>query len=202
MAGQRIVLASKSPRRRQLLEQIGLEFEIRESEYEEDMAAMADPVELVKFLALNKAKAVAQHYSDAIVIGADTFVIFDNQFIGKPKDKDDARRMLRLLSGQTNNIITGFAVIDTATGRVVNGFDRADVTIRELTDEDIENYIETGEPLDKAGAFGIQGVGAVIVEKVDGDYHNIMGLPLSKIYAILKEFGIDALARPTGQAAE
>jgi septum formation protein len=179
-----------------------LEFEIRESEYEEDMAAMADPVELVKFLALNKAKAVARHYSDAIVIGADTFVIFDNHFIGKPKDKDDARRMLRLLSGQTNNIITGFAVIDTVTGRVVNDFDRADVTIRELTDEDIENYIETGEPMDKAGAFGIQGVGAVIVEKVDGDYHNIMGLPLSKIYAILKEFGIDALARPTGQAAE
>lgn len=199
---KRIILASKSPRRKQLLEQIGLKFEVRESEYEEDMTAMADPIRLVKFLALKKAEAVAQYYTDAIVIGADTFVIFEGKFIGKPKDRADAQRMLRTLSGKTNIIITGFAVIDTSTGKVVNDYDQAEVTIKELTNEDIENYINTGEPMDKAGAFGIQGVGAVIVEKVDGDYHNIMGLPLSRLYSELKEFGIDALAHASRHLVE
>ncbi len=199
MLNRKIVLASKSPRRRQLLEQIGLEFEIRESEYEEDMGLLADPIELVKLLALNKAEAVKQYYDDAIIIAADTFVVFDGKFLGKPKDKNDARRMLQLLNGKTNSIITGFAVLDLKSGVIINDYDQALVIIRSLTDQDIENYIITGEPMDKAGAFGIQGVGAVIIERVDGDYHNIMGLPLSKIYMVLKDLGVDVLAVATRQ---
>ncbi|NTU99447.1 septum formation inhibitor Maf [Candidatus Falkowbacteria bacterium] len=194
MSKRRIILASRSPRRKALLEQVGLDFEVRESEYEEDMQALEDPIELVKFLALKKAEDVAKHYDDAIVIGADTFVVYDNKFIGKPKDAVDAQRILKMLSGQENTIVTGFAVIDTVSGKVVNSCDKATIKIRKLSDEDIDSYIATGEPLDKAGAFGIQGVGAVIVERVDGDYHNIMGLPLSKLYDELKNMGVDILA--------
>lgn len=187
---RRIVLASKSPRRRQLLEQIGLEFEICESSYEEDMSAMADPFALVKFLALNKAMAVAKKYEDAIIIAADTFVVFDNKFLGKPKSETEAKEMLRLLSGKTNIIVTGLALIDTKSGRVINEVDQATVKMIDLSDEEIDSYVATGHPLDKAGAYGVQGVGAVLIERIEGDYNNILGLPLNKLYPILKEFDI------------
>ncbi|KKR21095.1 MAG: Septum formation protein Maf [Parcubacteria group bacterium GW2011_GWE2_39_37] len=187
---RKIILASGSPRRKQLLEQIGLQFEVRPSEYEEDMSLMTDPFALVKFLALKKAEDVARHYEDAIIIAADTFVIYDGKFLGKPKDKEEAKKMLETLSGQFNTIVTGFAVIDCKTGQVINEFDQAKVKMIELTGQEIDQYIATGQPLDKAGAYGVQGMGALIIERVEGDYNNILGLPLARLYSVLKEFGV------------
>ncbi|MDZ4384819.1 MAG: Maf family protein, partial [Candidatus Moranbacteria bacterium] len=132
MAGRKIILASKSPRRKALLEQIGLKFDIRESGYEEDMGAMDDPHELVKSLALNKARDVARYYDDAIIIGADTFVIFDGKFIGKPKDARDAKDILRNFSGKRHEVVSGFAIIDTKNDIVINDIGTASVKFRTL----------------------------------------------------------------------
>jgi septum formation protein len=192
---RKIILASGSPRRKELLEKIGLPFEVVTSPYEEDMSAAADPLDLVQLLALKKAEAVAASYEDAIVIAADTFVIFENKFLGKPKDKHDAARMLRLLSGNENDIVTGYAVIDTKSGKVSNGYSKATVKIRQLTDAEIDAYIESGEPLDKAGAFAVQDLGSVLIERIDGDFYSILGLPLFKIYFALRDLGVDALLK-------
>jgi septum formation protein len=190
---RKIVLASKSPRRKVLLEQIGLEFEIRESEYEEDMAAMSDPHELVKFLALNKARDVAKHYEDSIVIGADTFVIFNDKFIGKPKDEQDARKILQNFSGRVHEIVTGFAIIDTKNKIEINDVGTASVKFRELTEEEINNYIATGEPMTRAGAYGLMEKAAVLIDSINGDFYSVIGLPLNKIYTNLLKLGVDTL---------
>lgn len=190
---RKIVLASKSPRRKQLLEQLGLEFEVRESDYEEDMQVHSDPYELAKFLALKKTEDVAQHYKDAIVIGADTFVVDQGRFVGKPKNKQDAHRILRGFSGKEHEAVTGFAVIDTRDNTVVNDYGKAKVKFRELSDEEIDNYIDTGEPLDMAGSYGLMNRAAVLIESVSGDFYSIIGLPLNKVYLALKKMGVNTL---------
>ncbi|MFZ2188173.1 MAG: Maf family protein [Candidatus Moraniibacteriota bacterium] len=190
---RRIVLASKSERRKMLLGQIKLDFEIRESEYEEDMYAMSDPYELAKFLALGKAQDVAKHYEDAIIIGADTFVFSGGKFIGKPKDVMDARRILTEFSGKTHEIVTGLAIIDTKSKTIITDYDEAKVTFRKLSPEEIEDYIATGEPMDKAGAYGLMHRGAVLIEKVEGDFYSVVGLPLNKLHLGLKKIGVDTL---------
>lgn len=187
---RKIILASQSPRRKKLLNQIGLNFEIRASKYEEDMTVKKDPQELVQFLALNKAKDVAQYYQDAIVIGADTIVVYKNKVIGKPKNVEEARKTLRNLSGQKHEVITGFAVIDISKNEIINDFGLAQVQFRKLDQKEIEDYIQTGEPLDKAGSYGIQSKGAVLIDKIEGDYFSVVGLPIAKIYMALKELGI------------
>lgn len=192
---RKIVLASKSERRKALLHQIGLEFEVRESEYEEDMTAMSDPYELVKFLALGKAQDVAKHYEDAIIIGGDTFVFYEGKFIGKPKDEADAKRILSDFSGNTHNIVTGLAVIDTKNGIIVSDYDEAKVTFRKLDSEEIEDYVATSDPMDKAGAYGLMHRGAVLIEKIDGDFYSVVGLPLSKLHLALKKLGINTLEK-------
>jgi septum formation protein len=192
---RKIVLASKSERRKMLLQQINLDFEIRESEYEEDMSAMSDPCELAKFLALGKAQDVAKHYDDAIIIGADTFVFYEGKFIGKPKDKEDAKIILTNFSGNTHNIVTGLAIIDTKNNLIVSDYDEARVTFRKLSPEEIDDYIATGEPMDKAGAYGLMHRAAVLIEKVDGDFYSVIGLPLNKLHVALKKMGVNSLEK-------
>lgn len=191
---RKIVLASRSPRRKQLLEQIGLkDFEIRESKYEEDMTAYKDPYVLAQFLGLGKAKEVAKHYDDAIIIAADTFVVYKNKFLGKPKTEKKAREMLKELSGKSVKIITGYAIIDTKNDIEINSYGEGEVKIKKLTDEEIDDYISTGEPMERAGAFAIQEKGSVIIESTSGDYQAMVGLPVYQIYHILKGFGINTL---------
>jgi len=190
---RKIILASKSPRRKVLLEQIGLKFEICESEYEEDMGAISDPHELVKFLALNKARDVAKHYDDAIIIGADTFVIFNDKFIGKPKDENDARKILQNFSGKEHEVVTGFAIIDTKNNIEINDVGTALVKFRKLTEEEIESYIATGEPMTRAGAYGLMEKAAVLIDSINGDFYSVIGLPLNKIYTNLSKLGVDVL---------
>ncbi|MFA5993502.1 MAG: Maf family protein [Parcubacteria group bacterium] len=190
---RKIILASKSPRRKFLLEQIGLKFDIHESDYDEDMQAMTDPHELVKFLALNKARDVAKHYDDAIVIGADTFVIFKDKFIGKPKNEQDARETLHNFSGKEHEVVTGFAIIDTRNNVIINDVGMASVKFRDLSEAEIDNYIATGEPMTRAGSYGLMERAAVLIESINGDFYSVIGLPLNKVYINLLKMGVDAL---------
>jgi septum formation protein len=190
---RKIVLASKSPRRKCLLEQIGLKFDIHESDYEEDMQALSDPHELVKFLALNKARDVAKHYDDAIIIGADTFVIFKDKFIGKPKNEQDAREVLRNFSGKEHEVVTGFAIIDTRNNVIINDVGMASVKFRDLSEAEIDNYIATGEPMTRAGSYGLMERAAILIESINGDFYSVIGLPLNKVYVNLLKMGVDAL---------
>lgn len=191
MAKRRIILASSSPRRKQLLEQIGIKAEVHESSYEEDMQAMDDPYELAKFLALNKAKDVAEHYDDAIVIGADTFIVIADEFLGKPGSIDKAREMLGKISGEKIKIITGYAVIDTRSKIIENDYSEAIAFVKNLDNDEIEDYLETGEPIDRAGAYVAQEIGAAFTERIEGDFTAIVGLPLNKIYCALKSLDVN-----------
>lgn len=190
---KRIILASSSPRRKELLEQIGLQFEIQESSYEEDMKAKTDPYELAKFLALNKAKVVADNCENSIVIGADTFIVVEEEFLGKPGNPERAKEMLRRISGRAIKIITGFALIDTEKGQIINDYGEAIAHIKKLTEQEIEDYVATGEPIDRAGAYVAQELGAVFTERIEGDFSAIVGLPLNKIYCALESLGINVL---------
>lgn len=171
------------------MEQIGLEFEICESNFDEDSVKLADPIELAKFLALKKAEAVAANYDDAIIIGADSVVIFNGRALGKPCDAVDAKRILRELSGKENRGVTGYAIIDTKNKIVVNDYGEATVKFRDLSDEEINEYVATGEPLDMAGAYGLMDKGAVLMESVRGNFYSIVGLPINQVYVELRKMG-------------
>ncbi|HHD92519.1 MAG TPA: septum formation protein Maf [Candidatus Portnoybacteria bacterium] len=193
---RKIVLASQSPRRKQLLEQMGLQdFEIKESCYEENMQAMDDPRELVRFLALGKAKKVAQHYADAIIIGGDTFIVFNGQFIGKPKDKNDAKQILKNFSGKEHLIISGLALIDTRNEQTITDFGQAKIKFRKLSNEEINNYVNLEESLEMAGAYGLMNRAAPLIESINGDFYSVVGLPLNKLYLGLKKMGVDLYKR-------
>ncbi len=170
-----------------------MKFEVEPSDYEEEIAAGLAPHELAKRLSLEKAKRVANRHKKALVIAADTFGVFQCQILGKPKTEAEARQMLEMLSGQAHLVITGFTIIDTETGKTVSGSVETKVYFRKLTPVEIEAYVKSGEPMDKAGAYAIQGMGAVIVEKIEGDYFNVIGLPLSALAESLKEFGVNVL---------
>jgi septum formation protein len=190
---EQVILASQSPRRRELLERMGLPFQIIVPDIDEAMDRPLPPHELVETISAEKAKAVAcQVGPDAIVIAADTVVALDGQLLGKPADRADAARMLSALSGRQHQVYTGFTVL-RGEQRITRSEETL-VTFRPLTPAEIEQYIATGEPMDKAGAYGIQGVGALLVEGVQGDYFNVMGLPVCALGKVLKEFGIDCLA--------
>ena len=176
---QKLILASASPRRKELLEQAGYRFEVIPSTCEEIVPAGLSPKETVEGLAYQKALDVYSLYPDAVVLGADTVVCFDGEILGKPRDKEDAARMLRLLSGQTHEVRTGFALL--AKGIEFVSSEAAMVTFFQLTEEEIARYVESGEPMDKAGAYGIQGKGAVLVRSVLGDYFNVVGLPIATV---------------------
>lgn len=187
---RKIILASRSERRKALLKQIGLDFEVRESEYEEDMTTHNDPYELAKFLALKKAEDVAKYYDNAVIIGADTFVIFEGKFIGKPKNKEDAKKTLRKLSGIKHNIVSGLAIIDTKNKTIFNDYGKAEVEFRNLTEEEIDDYVATGEPLNMAGSYGLMNKAAGLIENINGDFYSIIGLPLNKVFVELQKMGI------------
>ena len=190
---RQIILASTSPRRRELLEKLGLPFIVVASDYVEDMAVALSPHKLAQFLALGKATAVAKNYSDGIVIAADTFVLLAGKVLGKPYTAGEAHVMLKRISGSTLSIITGFAVIDSRSKTVIKNAVATKIYMRQFSASEIQNYIKTGEPLDKAGAFAIQGIGAILVKKIEGDFFNAVGLPLVSIATALKKLGVSVL---------
>jgi len=188
-----IILASTSPRRKEILSKSGLKFKTVASDFEEDMSLKLKPLELAKFLSKGKAEAVTKKYPNHIVIGADTFIALGNNLLGKPHTAAKAKQMLKQISGKTLSVITGFTIIDTGSGKRVSKAVETKVFIKRLTDSEINNYVKTKEPLDKAGAFAIQELGSLIVKKIEGDYFNIVGLPLYDLVQSLKKFGIKSL---------
>ena len=203
-----IILASASPRRKELLEQIGISFEICPAKGEERITKSV-PHEVVEELASQKAIEVASMVrtyeethqelvtpSDLMVIGADTIVSCGGQILGKPKDERDACRMLKLLSGGTHQVYTGVSIVLLdASGKAgqVTFHEKTDVTMRAMSEEEIRRYVATGEPMDKAGAYGVQGQGALLVERIDGDFFNVMGLPVLLLSRMLAQVGVNLL---------
>lgn len=179
-----LVLASASPRRQELIRLIDEEIIICPSDADESFSADTPAESVPEILAVRKAAEVAKKYPNNTVIGSDTSVIIDNEILGKPKDKDDAARMLRLLSGKTHKVITGCAIFKD--GKSISFSETTEVTFHPLSDKDIEAYIATNEPNDKAGAYGIQGKGSLLIKGINGDYFNVVGLPVAKLNKVLK----------------
>ena len=182
-----IILASKSPRRREILENTKVRFSVKESQIDEIIKVNESPKETVMRLAYEKALEVANSNKDSLVIGADTIVVINEQILGKPKNEEEAYNMIKLLSGKTHYVITGFALINLSLNKKVVDCEISQVTFKKLSKDCIEDYIQTGESLDKAGAYGIQGYGGLLVKNIQGDYFNIVGLPISKISDCLKD---------------
>ncbi len=190
---KKIILASRSPHKRKLLRQLGLEFIVVPSRYQEDMTLSLPPEQLVKKFARGKGLEVADRYNKGIVISADTVISLGNQILGKPHTPAVAKKTLRQISNKTIKIISGYSVIDCRTKKIVTKVITTKVKIKELTGQEINNYVKTKEALDKAGAFGIQGLGALFVTKIEGDYFNVIGLPLYDLARTLKQFGVKIL---------
>lgn len=193
MPDRRLILASGSPRRKELLELAGLKFRVVTSDYIEDMTLPMKPGKLAEFLSGQKADSVAAGHPDVIVIAADTFIEFEGTILGKPHTNREAKRMLKRLSGRRHEVITGYTIVDTATNHRISRSVTTKVWFRDLSDGEIDAYVKSGEPLDKAGAYAIQGLGALLVEKISGDYFNVIGLPLSSVAQDLKKFGVTVL---------
>lgn len=198
---RRLILASSSPRRRELLEQLGLRFEVRPSQVAERVDNSQSPDLVVLGLARQKAHAVAagcvQREDNAVVIGSDTIVVCNGQILGKPRHAAEARAMLQKLSGATHEVYTGLSVVDSADGHEASAWEKTRVHFADISDEEISAYVETGEPMDKAGSYGIQAFGAMFVEGIEGDYFTVVGLPLRRLYLMLREFGVDPLVQPS-----
>jgi len=190
---KKIILASASPRRKELLKKIGLKFEIDPSNSEEELDLSLPPHELAQKLSLAKAQAVAQKYRHAIIIAADTFGVFRGKVLGKPHTPAQAKKMLQRLNGKSHLVITGFTIIDTESKWSLSRVVTTRVCFRKMTESEIDAYVRTGEPLDKAGAYAIQGLGSLLVARIEGDYFNVIGLPLSALAQSLKEFGVNIL---------
>ena len=182
------VLASKSPRRKELLKLIFDEFLISPDESEENADSNLLPEEYVMRLAEDKCINVSENFpDDTIVIGADTVVVKYGEILGKPKDKEEAKRMLNFLKNSIHSVYTGVSVINKKQNKLITFFEKTDVYFYDITDDEIDEYVNSKEPMDKAGAYGIQEKGALFVKKIDGDYNNVVGLPVSRLYKILKE---------------
>lgn len=191
---RKIILASGSPRRRELLEQIGILFEVMTSNADEVTTA-EEPEEIVKELSNLKAQAVFDEcikkdgeYRNAVVIGADTIVYHEGQVLGKPKTKEEAKKMIRSLSGKEHCVYTGVTIL--GCGQPVSFAEKTVVSVYDISDEEIEAYVSTGEPMDKAGAYGIQGRFAAYVSGIKGDYNNVVGLPAARVYQELRKAGV------------
>ncbi len=185
-----LILASASPRRAQILTQVGLKFQIKTKSTDENITA-SSPQELVRQLSYKKAQAVASDLTEGIVLGADTVVVVDGQIFGKPHDRQEAFQMLSLLANRAHEVITGFSLID-ATGEMADYTQAVSTKVyfRPLTAEEIENYLDTNEYTDKAGGYAIQGIGAQFVEKIEGCYYNVVGLPLTEVVCALAQRGV------------
>lgn len=185
----RIILASASPRRAELLRQIGVKFELAPSEVEERPHPDETPSDYITRIARAKVIAVARRLEAGLVIGADTVVVLDGRLIGKPEDEADAQRLLRQLSGKWHAVMTGVALYDVETRHEVADYDKTLVKFAQLTDREIEWYVNTGEPMDKAGAYGIQGLGGLFVDEIAGNYYNVVGLPIPLVYRLARRLG-------------
>ena len=197
-----IILASGSPRRKQLLAQMGIEtFRVISSDADETVEPGLSPARIVDILSARKAEAVADHAKPGgLVIAADTIVALDDAVLGKPNDGLEAFRMLSALSGRRHQVYTGVTLLRDGERRTEH--EVTTVTFRELTQDDITRYIATGEPMDKAGAYGIQGDGALLVERIEGDYFNVMGLPVCRLGRMLAGMGTDCLALAAGNRGQ
>ena len=184
-----VILASASPRRLALLQQIGIEATVCPADFDEVSGSAVQVEDVVLANAVGKCQAVVKIKGDSLpVIAADTVVVAEGVILGKPQNAEDAVEMLKQLSGKTHKVLTGIAV--SYAGEMLAEVCETKVVFRDLTDEEIKNYVATGEPLDKAGAYGIQGKGAVLVEKIDGCYNNVVGLPLTRMQLILAKLGV------------
>jgi septum formation protein len=190
-----LILASQSPRRRYLLEQAGLRFSVIPSSVDEDAIELTEPAAYVKTLAQAKAEAVAREYPESWVIGADTVVTIDSAILGKPGDPEEARRMLEQLGGQSHDVYTGYAIVCKERRLTVTKAIRTDVKFKELNAKEIEWYIQTGEPFDKAGAYAIQGMGTFLVRRINGSYTNVVGLPVCEVIEDLLSLGVVSMDR-------
>jgi septum formation protein len=188
MSSPRIILASSSPRRRELLDLVGITHTVVPADIDESAHANEAPSAHVERLAREKAMKVARLHPDALVIAADTIVLKDDKIIGKPRTEDDARATLANLSGAVHTVVTGMAL--TLNGELASSVDLVSVTFRELSDEEIREYVATGEPMDKAGSYGIQGYGATIVSRIDGDYFAVMGLSLVRLVELMQRLRV------------
>lgn len=186
---KQIVLASQSPRRKELLEGIGLDFVVHPSDFKEKDEHLT-PEKLATHNAIGKAQSVARNYKNALIIGADTVVAFQHHQINKPKDENDAKRILRLLSNTTHQVISAITVMDSRSKKTVTAVVTTHVTMDKLEEADIEAYVASGEGGDKAAGYAIQGLGALFIKKIEGDYFNVVGLPIFALRKILKDFGI------------
>lgn len=188
-----LILASSSPRRKELLEQLSLSFEVVTSSVDESLIELTEPEQLVMELALRKARSVAAtSFSSAVIIGADTVVSIDGKILGKPKDKEHAVQMLQQLSNRKHQVFTGISLVEVRTGQIrqiLSNFQKTDVWMRTLSEQDISWYVETGEPMDKAGSYGIQAFGACLVDRIDGCYFNVVGLSLSLLKKMFRQLG-------------
>jgi len=190
---KKIILASDSPRRRDILKLTGLNFSVHASTYDEDLDLPLRPRELARYLSRKKAEAVANKHRNAIIIAADTFIVIKDRLIGKPRNESDAVKILKMLNGKAHSVITGFTIIDTESSKTLSRSIATRVFFRKLDKGEINTYVRSGEPLDKAGAYAVQGLGAVFIEKIEGDFFNVMGLPLCALTESLKKFGIHIL---------
>lgn len=187
-----VILASASPRRKELLSLIFGEFRVIPSDFDEStLSHIEDPARAVVHSSLEKGRYVASRFPGSLIVAADTVVVVDSAILGKPTDDSDAERMLRLLSGRTHQVYTGVTVAQNGIER--SGYESTDVEFRELTDDVMSRYIATGEPMDKAGAYAIQGRGAVLIRGIRGCYFNVVGLPLHRLSEILEESGVPPL---------
>ncbi len=184
---QRLILASSSPRRAQILQKAKVEFEIRIPLNVNEENSSSDPVEHVLSLSRAKAQSVSYQVTEGIILGADTVVVLNSEILGKPEDKREAFLILQKLSGKTHTVYTGVTLVNKSNGRIVSDYDSTQVTFNRLDDEKIKSYIDTGEPMDKAGAYGIQGMGNFLVKGIRGSLDNVIGLPTEKLKEMLKK---------------
>ena len=195
---KRIVLASTSPRRSALLGQIGIPFEVVAPDVDESRYSFeADPAGTAERLALDKARSAAGRIDapGSLVLGADTVVLFEGQILGKPRDADDACAMLSRLTGRTHRVLTAFALLEAGTNRAVTVHEWTTVYMRSFSADEIRAYVDTGEPLDKAGSYGAHALGAGLITRVEGCFYNVIGLPLARLLESLRTFEADAVVR-------
>lgn len=186
---KRLILASGSEGRRLVLSKAGFEFTVFPSNFAEDLNSESDPYKLVSLLSAGKAKAVAEKFQNAIIVGADTVVFHEGKIFGKPKTKNEAKTMLSFLSGSTHLMITGLTVIDADSKKIVTRTSVSKIFFHRLTGVEIDEYVETNEPMTKAGGYAIQGKGGAFVDKIEGEYSGALGLPLNLLKGILSELG-------------
>ena len=187
---KQLILASSSPRRQQLIEKLGIPFVIDPSNFEEYVDVTKSPEDLAIALSIGKAKDIAGRHERSVILAADTFVVLDGQYLNKPKDRQDALEMLRTQSGKKQQVVTGFTILDTESGKMVSRAVVANVYMKRFSDKQINAYLDKDAYLDKAGAYAIQDIGDIFIDRVEGDYDTIVGLPIRHVREILqKEFG-------------